>query len=286
MTQWYYTKRGQQFGPVDEAELRRLAQRGEITPDDLVWNPTFGNKWVPASSVETLFATPPPVTPPIIPGEQTRAANRGWGNTPNRDLMRMARESLRYHWGLGVGVTFLNQLIVSGSSQIIPGIGLILGGPLSLGVCIVFLSLVRRKPAEFGQLFQGFSRFGTALGGYLLMCLFIFLWALLLIIPGIIAGYAYSMMFFIMADDPSVKASDAIKRSKEMMRGNKWKLFCLQWRFFWWILLCILTFFIGFLWLAPYMQASLAHFYEDVRRREISGKKETFSYADGSYQRQ
>lgn len=263
--QWYYTKQGQQFGPVTEAELHRLAQQGEIRPDDFVWNPTFGDKWVPASSVETLFARPPSVTSPVIADDDLFGKDHIVGSTSNRDLMQMARGSLRNHWGLGVGATFLNQLMVSGSSQLIPMVGLLLAGPLSLGLCLIFLSLAHRKPAEIGQLFQGFNRFGTALGAYLLMCLYIFLWTLLLIIPGIIASYSYSMMFFIMADDPSVKAGDAIRRSKEMMRGNKWKLFCLQWRFFWWILLCILTLGIGFLWLTPYMQASLAHFYEDVK---------------------
>ena len=284
--QWYYTKQGQQFGPIDEAELHRLAQRGEITPDDLVWNPTFGDKWVPASSIETLFASPPRMTPPTITGEYSSGADRVWGNTPNRDLMQMARESLRTHWGLGVGVVLLNQIIVSVPSQFIPMIGLLLAGPMAVGVCLVFLSLARRQQAEVGQLFSGFSRFGTALGGYLLMCLFILLWTLLLIIPGIIASYAYSMTFFIMADDPSVKASDAITRSKEMMRGNKWKLFCLYWRFFWWILLCILTLGIGFLWLMPYMQASLAHFYEDVKGGEGTGMKRATPHAGAAYQRQ
>jgi len=51
---------------------------------------------------------------------------------------------------------------------------------------------------------------------------------------------------------------DAITKSKEMMRGNKWKLFCLGFRLFGWGLLCILTFGIGFLWLYPYMMVSFS----------------------------
>jgi len=269
--QWYYTKHGQRFGPVDEAELRRLARMGQIMPDDLVWNATFGDTWAPASSVEDLFISPPAFavssatvadSPPSPPGREP-------GSTHNRDLMRMARESLHTHWGLAVGVALLCQLIISVPSQFIPFAGLILGGPMLLGQCFVFLSLARRTQAEVGQLFQGFNQFGTALGAHLLMILFIVLWTLLLIVPGIIAGYAYSMTFYIIADDPSVKSNDAITRSKKMMRGNKWKLFCLYWRFFWWILLCLLTLGIGFLWLIPYMQTALAHFYEDVRHGSL-----------------
>lgn len=270
--QWHYSKQGQQFGPIDEEELRRLAKQGAIQPDDLVWNSTLGDKWVLASSVEDLFTAPPALSPPPVIADKQPAPSYGTGaSTHNRDLMRMARESLRTHWGLGVGVMLLYQIIVYSLSGFVPFLGqlacLIIAGPMTVGLCLVFLSLARRIDANVGQLFQGFNKFGTSLGAYLLMNLFIFLWSLLLIIPGIIAAYSYAMTFFIIADDPSVTAPDAITRSKEMMQGNKWKLFCLFWRFFGWTLLCILTFGIGLLWLGPYMQASMAHFYDDVKQR-------------------
>jgi uncharacterized membrane protein len=264
--QWHYTKRGQQFGPVDDAELRRLAQQGEITPSDFVWNPTLGDKWSPASTVETLFASLPR---PVVKSEQPPTASRGGGATHNRDLMRMARESLRTHWGLGVGVMVLYWVISVGVSYIpFAGMiaGLLLAGPLMVGLCLVFLKLTRQSAAKVGQLFHGFQRFGTALGAYLLTTLFIMLWCLLLIIPGIIASYSYAMTFYVIADDPTVGPLQAITKSKEIMSGNKWKLFCLSWRFFGWSLLCILTLGIGFLWLTPYLQTTMAHFYNDVRR--------------------
>ncbi len=72
------------------------------------------------------------------------------------------------------------------------------------------------------------------------------------------------MAFFVIADDEDCGPLEAISRSKEMMRGNKWKFFCLNWRFFWWGLLCMILP-IGFLWLVPYMQTSFAKFYEDVK---------------------
>ena len=74
------------------------------------------------------------------------------------------------------------------------------------------------------------------------------------------------MAFFIIADDADCGPLEAISRSKEMMKGNKWKLFCLHWRFFGWALLAaFFTFGIGYLWLVPYMQTSFAKFYEDVK---------------------
>lgn len=272
--QWYYTKREQRFGPVDDEELHRLAQQGEITPDDLVWNPSFGDKWMPASSVGDLFASPPPLTPPALSAEavpQSAGAKGGGGHTHNRDLMRMARESLCGHWGLGVGVMLLYTVILL-AAEWIPFAGVILSllltGPMAVGLVWVFLRLARREPAEIGQLFDGFKRFWIAVGAYLLVTLFTLLWTLLLIIPGIIASYAYAMTYFVLADDQTVGPLQAISRSKEMMRGKKWKLFCLSLRFLGWILLCILTLGIGFLWLGPYMQTAVAHFYDDVRPRK------------------
>jgi uncharacterized membrane protein len=138
-----------------------------------------------------------------------------------------------------------------------------------LGISIFSLSISRNQEARLEQIFDGFNNFGTALGAYLLMILFIILWMLLLIIPGIIAALSYSMTFYILADDKTIPAMDAIDKSKAMMDGYKWKLFCMGLRFFLLALLCILTLGIGFLWLFPYMQVSAAKFYDDIKGNQI-----------------
>jgi uncharacterized membrane protein len=102
------------------------------------------------------------------------------------------------------------------------------------------------------------------------MVLFIVLWLLLLIIPGIIAAISYSMTFYILADDKSIKPMEAIDKSKKMMDGYKWKYFFLCLRFFGWALLCILTLGIGFLWLIPYINVSIAKFYDDVKENPVN----------------
>ena len=187
--------------------------------------------------------------------------------TANRDLMAQARESLRGQWGLAIGAFVVVQIIFL-ASQFVPYIGRIgfyvIAGPMELGLAIFALALSRGQYPRLPQIFEGFQKFGVALGAYLLMLLFVCLWLLLLIIPGIIAAYAYSQTYYIIAEDPAVGPLQAIRKSKEMMRGNKWKLFCLSLRFIGWALLCILTFGIGFLWLAPYMLISFAKFYDDV----------------------
>lgn len=267
--EWYYAQQGQQFGPVDEEELLRLAQEGQLSPDDLVWNSTLGDEWVEASSIDKLSG----LLSPNVASDLFRPADDDHepGTTHNRDLMAMARESLQGYWGLAVGVGFLYFIIDVGLG-LIPEVGflirLLVNGPMLLGFCTVFLLLARRSPTKVGDLFKGFRRFGTALAALLLTTLFVILWSLLLIVPGIIASYAYAMTFFVLADDPTAGPLEAIKRSKTMMQGNKWKLFCLFWRFFGWTLLCLLTLGIGFLWLVPYMQTTLAHFYDDVMPRQ------------------
>lgn len=97
------------------------------------------------------------------------------------------------------------------------------------------------------------------------------LWTLLLIIPGIIAAYSYSLVYYILVDEPNLKPLEALRKSKKMMYGNKAKLFYLGLRFIGWALLCVLTLGIGFIWLAPYIQATRAKFYEDVKKNFEAG---------------
>lgn len=73
------------------------------------------------------------------------------------------------------------------------------------------------------------------------------------------------MTFFIIADDNSIDGFEALKKSKQMMKGYKWKYFCLNLRFLGWLVLCILSLGIGFLWLIPYVQVTNANFYEDIK---------------------
>ena len=189
----------------------------------------------------------------------------------NKELMAEARASLSGNWGLAVG-TFLVYIIIVGTLQVIPVIGGVIGlfiaGPMSVGISMFTLSLSRDENARLEQIFEGFKNYGTVLGAYLLMVVFIFLWALLLIIPGIIAGLAYSQTFYILAEDDTIGSMDALRKSKEMMNGYKWKYFCLGLRFIGWALLCLLTLGIGFLWLSPYIQVSYAKFYEDLKKNQ------------------
>lgn len=85
------------------------------------------------------------------------------------------------------------------------------------------------------------------------------------IVVSMIVQLRYAQSFFILLDRPGEGALAAIRGSIQSMKGRKWKLFCLYWRFFGWAILCVFTCGIGFLWLLPYMMTSYARFYEDVR---------------------
>jgi|688.fasta_scaffold250025_2 uncharacterized membrane protein len=199
--------------------------------------------------------------------------------TENSILRQQAINSLTGKWGIAIGGCLLT-LVISSVISNLPIIGfiasLILTGPLQLGFAKFILSISRNNESKIDQLFEGFNDFNRAMVSYLTMFLFIFLWTLLLLIPGIIAGLSYSMTFFILADDPNISASDALKKSKSLMDGRKMDLFLLSLSFIGWALLCILSLGIGFLWLIPYVNVSLAKFYQDIK-----GDEETYSSNQG-----
>jgi len=195
-------------------------------------------------------------------------------NTENITLMGTARESLKGKWGLAILTFFIYTLLTTTSGSvrsygsiltISTTLTLIIGGPLALGAAIFSLSISRGKESRLEQIFQGFTNFSTALIAYLLIILYVLLWALLLIVPGIIAALGYSMTFYLLTDDPLIKPQDALKKSKSMMDGYKLKLFYLCLRFFLLALLCLLTLGIGFFWLIPYVHVTMAKFYDDIK---------------------
>jgi uncharacterized membrane protein len=302
--QFYYAVGGKQQGPVGSEALAALAREGKLKPDDLVWNSSFGNEWRKASTIPGLCDPLAPAPgADAAGGAEWSSEARFRGAMHNRDLMAAARQALAGNWGLAVGVTLV-YLLCFVAMAAIPVLGnlvnLVISGPLILGFMTFFLVVARGGGATLGLLFGGFGRFGAAFCAYWLMALLVLAWALpglvvvsvmlffgvksavsgghvspamalmlapaylAALIPALIAQYRYAMAYYVIQDQPGIGALEAIRRSKQLMDGNKWKLFCLQWRFFGWALLCVLTLGIGCLWLVPYMMTSQACFYEDL----------------------
>lgn len=141
-----------------------------------------------------------------------------------------------------------------------------LGSIVEVGYSRFNLELVDQHDPSFDTLFAYFTYWKTTVAARFLQSLYILLWSLLFFVPGIIASYSYAMTGYILAENPDLTASEAIDLSKQMMSGNRWRLFCLQFSFIGWSILCSFTFGIGNLWLNPYKQAATAAFY-----REVSG---------------
>ena len=208
----------------------------------------------------------------------------------NSELRAQARERLEGQWGTFVLMTFLmcviqvlmqipgyigslleilspENVLASLSFSNISNILSLLALPLSWGLTVSLLRNHREESVDIENLFDGFrgGRYTRVFCALFLVNLFTFLWALLLIIPGIMKAFSYALTPYIIMDEPELTARQAITRSCEIMQGRRWKLFCLYLSFIGWGILCLLTFGIGFLWLVPYMNASIAAFYEDAR---------------------
>lgn len=166
-------------------------------------------------------------------------------------------------------------IVLSSIAGMLALVSFILGGVVQLGYSLYLLKQHDGEITSVKELFSQFDRFGQGFLQMLLRSLFIFLWTLLLVIPGLIKSYAYAMTPFIMAENPDMTAREAITMSKQMMRGHKWELFCMSLSFIGWVLLSCLTMGIGFFFLAPYINAAYAAFYRD----KIAPKAQSAAYA-------
>ena len=179
-----------------------------------------------------------------------------------KELRSRAWNRLKGHYWESLGASFVGSFIGSLCA-------LFTSGPMTYGVAGFYVDQQRGKETKFSQIFDGFECYGRTFVGFLLQYVFIMLWSLIpvagFIIGGIIKPLAYSMTFYVMRDF-DLDGGDAITKSKEMMNGYKGKLFKLRLSFIGWILLSMLTFGIGAIFLAPYMDATMAEFYAELRR--------------------
>jgi len=210
----------------------------------------------------------------------------------NYEIRSESRAILQGNWGMGVAIILVVGILtgIGGSSGsgfrfnvqndwgALLAAGTVIFGLLSIaytilvanviqyGFSITYLQMGREGRLNFENLFIGFKDFGRVVGMMFMKNLFIFLWSLLLFIPGIIKSYAYSMSDFILMDNPGMSSIDAITKSKNMMNGWKAKLFLLDLSLIGWWFLCLFTCGIGYLWLGSYYKTNHIVFY-----RELSG---------------
>ena len=139
-------------------------------------------------------------------------------------------------------------------------------GILTFGCAVIAISAMRGGATAF-QVLSGFRwPFRTALLGFL-RALLVCLWALLFFIPGICASYSYRMAFYLLADNPDWSPAKALKESKKLMYGHRWRLACMDFSFIGWFLLVVVTWGLAGLFVMPYFAAANAAFYEDLLDR-------------------
>ena len=193
------------------------------------------------------------------------------------EIRSAARATLSGHWTEAAMLTFVYCIVAWAFSALVGGLEYVQQGlgtvasllllPLGWGYAVTFLSDARGEedPFNVSRMFDGYKDFGRIFTTILLTQIYILLWTLLLIIPGIIKSLSYAMTPFVLRDNPEMKNNAAIELSMKLMDGHKGELFWLYLTFIGWGILCILTLGIGYFWLAPYMQASMAQFYEEVK---------------------
>ena len=155
-------------------------------------------------------------------------------------------------------LTFLVICIV-----ILAVVTFIVGGFVRLGYARFNLNLLDGERPAVETLFAYFPYWKTTALTRLLQTLYVLLWSLLLIVPGIMAAYSYAMTEFLLADNPDLTPSEALAQSKAMMYGNRWRLFCLQISFIGWSILANITV-IGGIFLTPYVETASAAFYREL----------------------
>lgn len=217
-------------------------------------------------------------------------------------LKKEAKVSLKGYWGTGVAVTFIVFLInvflplifeipLSGGftnwvmqdtdqtpvASLISLLISIILIPLGIGVMWFYLNLARGSLPKLEEIFFVYKDWKVCLKLIwvsIVQGIFVFLWSLLLLIPGIIKGLAYSQAYFLLKDHPEYSTLEAITESRKRMVGYKWKYFLLNLSFIGWGILCIISLGIGFLWLIPYYSTTLAEFYDEIiADKEDEGKE-------------
>ena len=175
-----------------------------------------------------------------------------------------------------IGTLFVISLIVgliTGAASAIPSVGSVvnaffLSPAFSIALVMIYLNVANGIDVQIGDVFNGFSYFWGAFKVSFFTTLFTFLWSLLLIVPGIIKSFSYAMAMYIWSENKEMGALEAINKSKKMMDGHKMDYFVLGLSFIGWILLGCITLGIALIYVIPYMETTMANFYNSIKDSE------------------
>lgn len=187
-------------------------------------------------------------------------------------LKSAAKSQIKGHIGILFVISLLSGLI-GGALGSIPVVGSIasmfISAAFSLAVINIYMGITEGRKPEVGDLFSQFNNIIPAFCTSFLVGLYTFLWSLLFVIPGIVKACSYSQAMYILAEDPTIGASEAINRSKAMMEGHKMEYFLLGLSFMGWSILGAFTLGILYIWLIPYMSATYANYYKSLKGEPV-----------------
>ena len=187
-----------------------------------------------------------------------------------REMKSLAKQRFKLQYSVAVLGVLITIAVISAASTVSLGILAIFALPIYIGEAKLFMKLHIEEQTDLKVVFDGFNQkyYLNNVLVLVLRAIFIFLWTLLLIIPGIIKRYSYAMVPFILADD-SIDDNDrnnAITKSRELMNGHKFELFVIDITFIGWFILSVLTFGILFvLYVQPYYIQTRAIFYSKLK---------------------
>lgn len=176
-----------------------------------------------------------------------------------------------------IGILFVISLIMTG---ILMPINYILGEKNILSSIflapvfyfshtVIYLNISKGISPDVEDAFIGFRNYWSVIKLNLIKGLFIFLWSLIFIIPGIIKAIEYSMAEYILAENPEMSALDCLNESSSMMEGHKLEYFRLAISFIGWFLLGVITLCIGLIWIEPYISTTFSNYYLSLKQENI-----------------
>lgn len=198
------------------------------------------------------------------------------------EIKKWAKEKIKGHiWELLIPIVVagiltnltVGQQITTGADG---GASVQVSGGINLGFFFYFVTVgltyfmvkfINDEKHEFKDLFHFINDYVRIFVVNLLQTIFIVLWALLLVIPGIIKAFAYALVPFLLADDKykDLSYTEVLKKSEEMMNGHKMDYFVFCLSFIGWFLLAIPTLGLLLIWLSPYYETARVKFLNDIK---------------------
>lgn len=176
-----------------------------------------------------------------------------------------------------VGITIVSSVLMSISSFIGLLVSVFGMGILSYGTIDVMQRIRRGQDFELKDFFPT-DQIGSAVGLMFVKDLYLFLWSLLFVIPGLVKAYSYSQAMFILNENPGMGIDEAITRSRQMMVGHKWELVILQSSFLGWAILGALTFGLAIVYILPLYSMSMYVFYDYVKKGYLKSNQHSNVY--------